>query len=103
MPRRFATRNDSIIKSKAPILWLLCTLLAITCHPSSANTNPVIDDELRQLLKDTIAQSDSFEDKYDAEVWLVSKREPLKRFIKDPKERMDLLRKIHRAATQADL
>ena len=79
---------------------LLCALFAFSSH---ANTRQPVDDELRQLLKSTIAKSDSFEDKYDAEVWLVSKREPLKRFIADPKERMELLRKIHRAATAAGL
>jgi soluble lytic murein transglycosylase-like protein len=65
--------------------------------------SPQVDNELRQLLKQTIEQSDSFQDQYDAEVWLVSKREPLKRFIPDIHKRMDLLRRIHRAATQADL
>lgn len=78
-------------------------LFAVLSIVAEAETRQPVDDELRQLLKHTIAQSDSFEDKYDAEVWLVSKREPLKRFIKDPKERMELLRKIHRAATNAGL
>lgn len=62
-----------------------------------------VDDELRSLLKQTIEQSDSFEDKYDAEVWLVSKRDAMKRFVPDPKARMDLLRRIHREATRAEL
>lgn len=85
-------------------LLFLCILLSLfLTSPSQANTRQPVDDELRELLKDTIAKSDSFEDKYDAEVWLVSKREPLKRFIADPKERMELLRKIHRAATNAGL
>jgi soluble lytic murein transglycosylase-like protein len=96
LPRRFAPRNDGF-----SILCLLCVL--IFSSSALSNTRQPVDDELRQLLKDTIAESDSFEDKYDAEVWLVSKREPLKRFIKDPKQRMELLRKIHRAATRADL
>ncbi|MYM65012.1 lytic transglycosylase domain-containing protein [Pseudomaricurvus sp. HS19] len=68
------------------------------------NTTPDdIDPELRAALKHAIESSDSFVDRYDAEVWLVSKQEPLSRFIKDHEERMDLLRRIHRAALQADL
>lgn len=72
--------------------------------PIQAQTSPVVvDQELRALLKKTVEQSDSFVDQYDAEVWLMSKHEPLKRFIKDDQERMNLLRRIHYAATQAGL
>lgn len=70
---------------------------------SSTTQRHQVDAELRQALMDTINQSDSFEDRFDAEVWLVSKREAMGRFVKDPQERMDLLRRIHRAATKADL
>jgi len=70
---------------------------------SNTSQQTAIDQELRQLLKNTIEESDSFEDQFDAEVWLVSKQEPMKKFIKDPQQRMLLLRKIHRAATQAGL
>lgn len=71
--------------------------------PDAVRQQTSVDDELRKLLKNAIEQSDSFEDQFDAEVWLVSKQEPMKKFIKDPKQRMLLLRKIHRAATQAGL
>lgn len=86
-----------------PIQWTLCLLLALLSLSSHASPRQPVEDELRQLLKATIAASDSFEDKYDAEVWLVSKRDALKRFVPDLHERMDLLRRIHRAATRADL
>ena len=62
-----------------------------------------VDDELRQLLTRTIADADSFDDKYDAEVWLVAMSEKLKRYVKDPEQRMTLLRHVHRAATRARL
>jgi len=94
----------------------LCTLIIALATPSisSASIEPrppqstaskqtAIDNELRQLLKNTIEESDSFVDQYDAEVWLVSKQDSMKKFIKDPQQRMLLLRKIHRAATQAGL
>ncbi len=57
-----------------------------------------VDDELRDLLLDTIANSDSFEDKYEAEVWLVSMSERLKPFVTNPSERLQLLRNVHRYA-----
>lgn len=85
--------------------FLLSTVVCAQPTPSGDNTDnrQQVDAELRQLLIDTINQSDSFEDRFDAEVWLVSKREAMGRFVKDPEQRMDLLRRIHRAATQADL
>ncbi len=42
-------------------------------------------------------------DRFDAEVWLMSKSDRLARFVKEPEKRLHLLRSIHRAATQADL
>jgi soluble lytic murein transglycosylase-like protein len=97
---------------KSTLGFMVCGLLLSTlacAQPtpsgdiSSNNSRQQVDAELRQLLIDTINQSDSFEDRFDAEVWLVSKRDSMGRFVKDPEQRMDLLRRIHQAATQADL
>lgn len=62
-----------------------------------------VDNELRRLLKSTIEQADSFEDRFEAEVWLLSMSNRLERFVRSPEKRLDLLRKIHRAATRAEL
>lgn len=70
---------------------------------SATSSAPAVDEELRQLLKDTIANSDSFVDRFEAEVWLMSKSSRLARFVKDPEKRLNLLRSVHRAATQAGL
>ncbi|MGK0500928.1 MAG: soluble lytic murein transglycosylase-like protein, partial [Oceanicoccus sp.] len=59
--------------------------------------------ELRNFLKSTISQADSFDDRFDAEVWLVDMSGRLQRFIKDPKQRLELLRAVHREATKANL
>jgi len=86
--------------------WLTPLLLSNTLLLSStlaAQPQVAVDSELRQLLKNTIEQADSFQDRFDAEVWLVAKSERLQRFVPDPEERMTLLRKIHRAASQAQL
>jgi len=62
-----------------------------------------VDTELRNVLKQTINQADSFEDRFDAEVWLVDMSGRLQRFIKDDTRRLELLRAIHREATHAKL
>ncbi|MEH6592507.1 MAG: transglycosylase SLT domain-containing protein [Halioglobus sp.] len=60
-------------------------------------------DELRAFLADTIASADSFDDRYDAEVWLVDMSTRLTRFVKDPEQRISLLKNIHREATRANV
>lgn len=64
---------------------------------------PAVNNELRDLLKATIEGADSFEDRYDAEVWLMAMSGRLKRYVKDPKQRLHLLRSVHREATRAGL
>src|SRR4051794_37431665 len=59
--------------------------------------------ELRELLKQAIAQSDSFQDRFDAEVWLLDMSGRLKRSIKDDQERLDFLRLLHQEADRADI
>ncbi|TNF89675.1 MAG: lytic transglycosylase domain-containing protein [Gammaproteobacteria bacterium] len=58
---------------------------------------------LRQFLEQTIDGADSFEDRFDAEVWLVDMSGRLSRFVSDPQGRLELLREFHAAAGRADL
>lgn len=89
-----------------PALLLLTLLLSL-----GAGAQPADDQEredLRSFLDQTINSAKSFEDKYDAEVWLVDMVSRLERYIrspyvKDPAYRIDLLKDIHAAAVQADL
>lgn len=61
------------------------------------------DTELRLLLQAAIKDSDSFEDRFDAEVWLVDMSNRLKKKMPNTEKRLMLLRKIHREATIAKL
>jgi len=82
------------------LLTLSLSLLLLASTPVHATQ---VDSELRSVLKQTINQADSFEDRFDAEVWLVDMSGRLQRFIKDDKRRLELLRAIHREATRAKL
>ena len=84
-------------------LIFFCLLTDASSVNDTDTDRQAVDGELRQLLKRTIATADSFDDKYDAEVWLVAMSEKLKRYVKDPEQRMILLRHIHREATRAEL
>lgn len=82
---------------------LFLVLLVCLLASQSLMAQPQVDEELRRLLKNTIEDADSFEDRFDAEVWLMAMSGRLKRFVKKPQQRLELLRKIHRAATRAEL
>jgi len=62
-----------------------------------------VDPELRQLLTTAINSSESFDDRFHAEVWLLDMSNRLKRFIKDEKTRLSMLKNIHLEATRANL
>lgn len=79
------------------------TILLTSAGTLAADSPTQVDGELRQLLKQTIAESDSFVDRFDAEVWLMSKSSRLARFIEEPEKRLNILRNVHRAATEAGL
>jgi len=61
------------------------------------------DEELRALLSKTVNESDSFFDKFDAEVWLIDMSGRLKGYIKDPQARFNFLKRVHSEAKRAGI
>ena len=87
---------------------LLVALLAssVLCNAeaqrrSDARSAP--DPELRTILVAAIADADSFEDRFDAEVWLTDMSRRLTRQVPDANERVAILKAVHRQATHADV
>jgi soluble lytic murein transglycosylase-like protein len=68
---------------------------------SALNQEP--DPRLISALKTAASAARSFDNPYDAEVWLVAKDRPLANIIKDPQQRLDLLKLIHAEASLAQL
>jgi soluble lytic murein transglycosylase-like protein len=58
---------------------------------------------LRNFLDATINSSDSFQDRFDAEVWLVDMSTRLMAFIPENKQRLTMLQEIHRHASRSQL
>jgi len=81
------------------ILALLCSNTVL----ANINESNTPDPELRKLLSKAIEDSDSFEDRFDAEVWLVDMSRRLQKFVDDEQHRLLLLRGIHREASRANL
>lgn len=89
-------------------LALASILVACLLYPAElrAQVQPQNPEEiaaLRSFLEQTISGADSFDDRFEAEVWLVDMSNRLKRYVKDPEKRLSLLRDIHYASAQAGL
>jgi soluble lytic murein transglycosylase-like protein len=80
---------------------LLALMISLPAHAERERP----DDTLRELVREAVATSDSFEDRYDAEVWLVdmSSRLANRPHAPEPEERLELLRLVHREARRARL
>ena len=75
-------------------------LLAIAAaDPARASTDP----QLRQLLKEAIESDSGFEDRFDAQVWLLDMSRRLEKFIEEPKSRIELLKLIHYEARRVGI
>lgn len=87
------------------LLFVLVISLSFASSVSAeqASLRQAPDDELRKLLMQTVNESSSFVDRFDAEVWLVDMSSRLKRYIKDPEERLSLLKRVHSEAKRAGL
>ncbi len=80
----------------------LLTLLSLSGQ-ASVPVKKQPDPELRRLLTEAINSSTSFEDRFDAEVWLVDMSSRMKSFVPDKAFRLDLLKSIHREAQRVEL
>lgn len=81
----------------------LSLLLIAIVLPASASLRQAPEPELRDLLQQTVAEAESFQDRFDAEVWLVDMSARLKRYVPDLQERLSLLRLVHQEASKAGL
>ena len=97
MGRPFAQMHHLVLAG------LLVGLAGILPEPSLAATRERPDAEMRQVLIDAINSSDSFEDRFDAEVWLTDMSQRLQSRVRDPEERLTILRTVHYEARRAAL
>ncbi len=61
------------------------------------------DEHLRNLLKAAIEDSSSFQDRFDAQVWLMDMSARLAHRLPDPQERVEFLKLVHAEAVRAAL
>jgi soluble lytic murein transglycosylase-like protein len=82
-------------------LLLLLALAAGTGAQAQPPAQP--DPELRAALIAAVSQAESFEHRFDAEVWLVDMSARLQRQMPDEAERLTFLRLLHAEANRAQL
>lgn len=83
---------------------LLCTLLPLllaTASPLHAFASA--DPDLRRLLQEAIEADYGFEDRFDAQVWLLDMSNRLQPFVENPKDRLELLRQVHYEARRVEI
>jgi len=84
--------------------WIAVVLLLLSMSGAAAALDkPPVDPALLSLLKQAAAEADSFDNQYDAEVWLVEKEQALARLVKDSAQRIALLKLVHSEASRAGL
>jgi len=88
-------------RSARLITFLLACLAPVPSPESATLERP--NDELRALLIEAIESSDSFGDRFDAEVWLMDMAGRLVGIVSDASERLEILRLAHREATRNGL
>ncbi|MFL9815032.1 transglycosylase SLT domain-containing protein [Stutzerimonas sp. VN223-3] len=84
-------------------LRFLYLLVLVIAWPAAANMRQAPEPELRELMQRTVAEAGSFQDRFEAEVWLLDMSTRLKRYMPDPRERLTLLRLVHQEASKAGL
>lgn len=78
---------------------ILSALLLTLTYPAQSSSNP----ELRELLKQALESDHGFEDRFDAQVWLLDMSQRLEEFVEDPATRLDMLKLIHYEARRVNL
>ena len=79
------------------VVLIICLMAAM------ATAEPQADPELRDALRAAANDTASFTDRFDAEVWLTDMSRRLERQVRDPTERIQILKLVHLEASRVAL
>lgn len=82
---------------------LLAVFAAGAVCAQAADQGQALDPELRGALIEAVQSTDSFANRFDAEVWLVDMSTRMQPFITATDKRMQILRAVHREASRTGL
>ena len=93
-----------IYKTMKPQRSLGAIVVLIICLTAAmATAEPQADPELRAALRAAANDTASFTDRFDAEVWLTDMSRRLERQVRDPEERIQILKLVHLEASRVAL
>lgn len=81
--------------------FLLSVIILANSAAFAANTE--FDPRLRQLLQQAIEADYGFDDRFDAEVWLLDMSNRLDKFVEDPERRINILKQVHYEAGRVNV
>ena len=82
---------------------VLIALLLLAALPAAARADRQMDPELRGVLADALQPADCFADRYERAVWFAFMEPRLSRYVKDGKEREQILHHVHCEARRVDV
>ena len=88
---------------KLTLSLIIGILLSAGLLAGTAAAEVAPDPELREALRAAASDTTSFIDRFDAEVWLTDMSRRLERQVKDPEERINILKLVHLEADRAEL
>ena len=91
-------QNICMSRQLYPFFILLVCSWILPCHAEDAP-----DPELRALLIKAVNESDSFQDRFDAEVWLTDMSQRLAPIVQEAETRLFMLKNIHYEASRVNL
>ena len=83
--------------------WRPLLALGLLLAAGSALAGQIPTPELRAGVRAVLEQADSFEDRFDAQVWLTDMAGRLGSQVEDPGTRLEILKLAHREARRANL
>lgn len=92
-----------LVKTFYIVLIQALLVLMLSTNAHAREQIQEVDEELRAFLKASISEADSFEDRFDAEVWLISNTPSISKYIKNRQEQLKILRLVHREATRVGI
>lgn len=89
------------MKLKLPIIVGLLLIANFSAATAMAQGQP--DPELREALRAAANDTESFTDRFHAEVWLTDMSRRLERQVEDPEDRVNILKLVHLEASRVEL
>ncbi|MFT5550029.1 MAG: soluble lytic murein transglycosylase-like protein [Candidatus Azotimanducaceae bacterium] len=81
----------------------MLTVTLLSTKSVYSQTDFQSDGKLQALLQEAIMSSSGFQDRFEAEVWLIDMSNRLAQFVEDPEARVTILKYVHYEATRVNI